>query len=104
MLDQLTVVQRITLAVAAGLTAVAAVMQVIGGADVARFVVDGLALAALAAAVGEAIEQVGERLGPSATGLLQSTLGNLPELFVALFALHDGLPGLVQATLVGSML
>jgi Ca2+:H+ antiporter len=66
--------------------------------------VAGAALAALAAAVGQAIEQVGERTGPGATGLLQSTLGNLPELFVGLFALHDGLISVVQAALVGSVL
>ena len=53
---------------------------------------------------GQAIEQVGERLGPGATGLLQSTLGNLPELFVGLFALREGLTGVVRAALVGSVL
>jgi len=57
---------------------------------VARFVVAGLALAALAVLVGEAIEQIGEHLGPGPTGLLQSSLGNLPELMVAIFALRKG--------------
>ena len=64
----------------------------------------GLALAALAAVIGQAIEQVGERVGPSATGLLQSTLGNLPELFFGIFALQDGLTTVVQAALIGSVL
>src|SRR5581483_9339450 len=41
---------------------------------------------------------------PSAAGVVQSGLGNLPELFIALFALHEGLVGVVQAALVGSML
>jgi Ca2+:H+ antiporter len=75
-----------------------------GAGSVARFVSAGLALAAIAALVGQAIEHVGERLGAGATGLLQSTLGNLPELFVALFALNKGLTGVVQAALVGSVL
>jgi Ca2+:H+ antiporter len=75
-----------------------------GVGPVGRFVTAGLALAALAAVVGMAIEQVGDRLGPGATGLLQSTLGNLPEFFVALFALREGLTGVVQAALVGSVL
>jgi Ca2+:H+ antiporter len=66
--------------------------------------VAGIALAALAALLGQAIEQVGETLGPGATGLLQSTLGNLPEFFVGLFALRQGLTGVVQAALVGSVL
>jgi Ca2+:H+ antiporter len=50
------------------------------------------------------MDQISERMGPSATGVLQSTLGNLPELFVGYFALKDGLTGLVQAALVGSVL
>ena len=33
----------------------------------------------LAVLVGEAIEQIGEHLGPGPTGLLQSSLGNLPD-------------------------
>ncbi len=76
-----------------------------GGAPaVATFVVAAIALAALAALIGAAVEQTGEHLGPGATGLVQSTLGNLPELFVGLFALHAGLVGLVRAALVGSIL
>jgi Ca2+:H+ antiporter len=71
---------------------------------VAQFVVAGLGLAALAAVVGQAIEQVGERLSSSATAVLQSTLGNLPELFVGIFALDKGLVGVVRSALVGSIL
>ena len=36
--------------------------------------------------------------------MLQSALGNLPELFVCLFALHSGLYDVVRAALVGSVL
>jgi Ca2+:H+ antiporter len=43
-------------------------------------------------------------MGPSATGLLQSTMGNLPELLVGLFALQAGLTTVVQSALVGSIL
>ena len=35
-------------------------------------------------------EHVGERFGAAATGVLHSTLGNLPEFFVVLFALSAG--------------
>ena len=104
MLNRLPVSERITLATAAGLFAVAGAVIAAGAGPVPRFVTAGLALAALAALVGQAIEHVGESLGSGATGLLQSTLGNLPELFVALFALHRGLTGLVQSALVGSVL
>ncbi len=68
------------------------------------FVVSGLALALLAAMVGQATDQVGSRLGPGATGVLQSALGNLPELFVGIFSLRAGLIYVVQAALVGSIL
>lgn len=95
---------RIVMATGGGLTGLTAILEFTGAPEVVRFVVAGMALAALAAVVGQAIEQVGERLGPSATGLLQSTLGNLPELFVSLFALHKGLNGVVRASLAGSIL
>jgi Ca2+:H+ antiporter len=72
--------------------------------SVLSFVVAALALATLASLVGRSVEALGDRLGPSATGVLQSALGNLPELFVILFALKAGLFGVVKATLVGSIL
>ena len=96
--------QRLTLVIAAVVTASAAIVKAAGAGPTAQFVVAGLALASLAAVIGQAIEQVGHRLGPGATGLLQSTLGNLPELFVGLFALRDGLTAVVQASLVGSII
>ena len=71
---------------------------------VAAFIVAALALAMLASLVGRSVEALGDRLGPSATGVLQSALGNLPELFVILFALKAGLYDVVKATLVGSIL
>lgn len=71
---------------------------------VIRFVVAAAALAILATLVGQATERLGERLGPGATGVLQSALGNLPELFVGIFALRAGLIDVVKASLVGSIL
>lgn len=61
------------------------------------------ALALLALLVGDATEQLGSRLGPGATGILQSGLGNLPELFVCSFALRAGLVDVVKAALTGSI-
>ncbi len=72
--------------------------------DVAIFVVAAITLAALAGLVGEATDELGSRLGPASTGILQSALGNLPELFISLFALRAGLVVLVQTALVGSIL
>jgi len=71
---------------------------------VLAFVVTAAALALLAVMVGDATEQLGSRLGPGATGVLQSGLGNLPELFVCIFALRAGLDHVVQAALIGSIL
>jgi len=72
--------------------------------DVTAFVVTAFALAALARVVGHATEQLGSRLGSGGAGVVQSALGNLPELFIALFALNKGLVAVVQAALVGSIL
>src|SRR5207237_6439150 len=71
---------------------------------VLAFAVTAGALALLAVIVGDATEQLGSRLGPGATGILQSGLGNLPELFVCIFALRAGLAEVVQAALIGSIL
>jgi Ca2+:H+ antiporter len=50
------------------------------------------------------VEALGDRLGAGATGVVQSALGNLPELFVVLFALRAKLYGVATATIVGSIL
>lgn len=71
---------------------------------VLSFIITAAALALLAMIVGQATEQLGSRLGPGLTGILQSALGNLPELFVCIFALRAGLSKVVQAALIGSIL
>jgi len=68
------------------------------------FVISGVALALLAALVGEATDQLGSRMGAGATGVLQSALGNLPALLVGIFALRAGLINVIQDALVGSIL
>jgi Ca2+:H+ antiporter len=67
-------------------------------------VLSAAALALLARTVGTATEQLGARLGSGGASVVQSALGNLPELFIALFALNRGLVDVVQAALVGSIL
>ncbi|HWB65200.1 MAG TPA: calcium/proton exchanger [Mycobacteriales bacterium] len=95
---------RRVIAAASVLTVVSAVLHFTGANDVAAFIVAGLALAGLAALVGRSVEQVADRLGSGATGVLQSALGNLPELFVGIFALRDGLVRVVEAAVIGSIL
>ncbi|MBO2447264.1 calcium/proton exchanger [Actinomadura barringtoniae] len=74
------------------------------GGDLVPFIVSGVALALLASLVGRSVEALGGRLGAGATGVVQSALGNLPELFVVLFALKSGLYEVARATIVGSIL
>jgi Ca2+:H+ antiporter len=92
------------LAAGAVLTAAGGALHAVAATPTLTFAVCGLALAMLASVVGEATEQLGARLGPGATGILHSALGNLPELFIGVFALREGLTGVVQAALVGSIL
>jgi Ca2+:H+ antiporter len=94
----------VEIAVAGALVLAAAVAHFSGATPVLAFAVAAVAIAALARLVGSATEQLGAHLGSSAAGVVQSALGNLPELFIALFALHDGLIRVVQAALVGSVI
>jgi Ca2+:H+ antiporter len=71
---------------------------------VLAFGCSAVAVALLASLVGRSVEQLGDRFGAGATGVLQSALGNLPELFIAFFALRAGLLTVVQSALIGSML
>ena len=84
--------------------ALAALTHFVGGGAVLPFLCSAVAVTLLASLVGRSVEQLGDRFGPGATGVLQSALGNLPELFIALFALKAGLVAVVQAALIGSIL
>jgi Ca2+:H+ antiporter len=95
---------RLIVGSATVLTIAAGVLNYSGSAHVATFIFSGLALAALAALVGRSVEQVADRLGSGATGVVQSALGNLPELFVCIFALREGLVRVVEAAIIGSIL
>lgn len=96
--------EKVIIAMCAAATITAGILHYTHAGAVLAFVVTGAALALLAMIVGDATEQLGARLGPGATGILQSALGNLPELFVCIFALRAGLVELVQAALIGSIL
>src|SRR5438876_4202021 len=95
---------KIIIALCIAATVAAGVLHYAEANAVLSFIVTATALALLAVIVGDATEQLGSRLGPGATGILQSGLGNLPELFVCIFALRAGLDEVVQAALIGSIL
>lgn len=92
------------IALAAAFVVAAALAHYLDAPAVATFTVAALAIALLARLVGGATEQLASRVGSSRAGVVQSALGNLPELFIAIFALHDGLIEVVQAALVGSVI
>jgi Ca2+:H+ antiporter len=99
-----TPLERIALLAIAVLTALAGVADYGSWAPVPRFAIATLALAGLAWVVSFATEQLGERFGPGVTGMMQSTLGNLPELFVVIFALQKGELVVAQTAIIGSVL
>ena len=96
--------EKIIIAAAVVVTGLAGTLHYMGANAVLSFAITAGALALLAMIVGDATAQLGKRLGPGATGILQSALGNLPELFVCIFALRAGLDKVVQAALIGSIL
>ena len=68
------------------------------------FAVSAVALATLAVVVGHATDELGSHLGSGLTGVIQSAVGNPPELFVCLFALKAGLLDVVRGALIGLIL
>ena len=95
-----------TLAISAVVLAVAVVGGVLHFTDadpVVTFVVCGIARGGVAWTIGIATESVGARFGPAVTGALQSTLGNLPELFIVLFALSAVELVVAQFSILGSL-
>lgn len=94
----------VTLAVAFGATALTGLASHFGASHILVFVIGGVALAGLASLIGEATDHLGRYLSPAATGIVQSAVGNLPELCVCIFALRAGLIEVVQASLIGSIL
>ena len=99
----LTPIERLFLPLVALLTALAGVANYDSWAPVPRFALATFALAGLAWVVSFATEALGERLGPGVTGMLQSTLGNLPELFVVIFALKKAELVVAQTAIIGSV-
>jgi len=95
-----------TIAISVGVLVFAALGGVLHFMDfspVAVFVVTGASLGGVAWAIGVATESVGARFGPAVTGVLQSTLGNLPELFIVVFSLSAGEIVVAQFSILGSL-
>src|SRR3954452_13553362 len=95
--------ERIALAAVLVTTVLAGAAHYLDWPSGLAFALATLALAGMAHMVGFATEQVGELFGPAVTGVLQSTLGNLPELFVVIFALKAGETTVAQTSIIGSL-
>jgi Ca2+:H+ antiporter len=72
-------------------------------ASIIAFLFATVALAGLAHVVSVGVESVGELLGAGIAGFMQATLGNLPELFLVIFALREGEAIVAQSTVIGSI-
>ena len=97
---ELVVIAAVTL-----VTGLAAIGNYAAGfPHIIAFVFAALALAGLAWIVSVSTEQVGTRYGPGITGMLQSTIGNLPEFFVVLFALQAHDTTVAETAIIGSIL
>ncbi len=101
----MTRVERAVLALVVLLTVLAGVGRYVSGIPhLVAFILAALALAGQAWTVSFATEQIGMRFGPAPTGVLQSTIGNLPEFFVVLFALQARDTTVAETALIGSIL
>jgi Ca2+:H+ antiporter len=89
--------------VTAAFTAATAVANFSDASPVLTFGLATVALSGLAWIVSFSTEQVGQRYGPAVTGVLQSTLGNLPEFFIVIFALSAGELVVARASILGSI-
>jgi Ca2+:H+ antiporter len=95
---------RRLLAIVVGVSIAAGILNNTNGNPVLSFIVSAIALGAIARLVVRSVEAISDRIGRGLNGLLQSLLGNLPEIFVILFALQAGLYQIVKATIVGSVI
>lgn len=68
------------------------------------FIVYCVSIIALASYMGRATESLAIVAGPRVGGLLNATFGNAVELIISIFALKEGLVGVVLASLTGSVL
>jgi Ca2+:H+ antiporter len=95
--------ERIVIGGVAVFTALAGIAHYGAWASIVAFLFATIALAGLAHVVSVGVESVGEMLGAGIAGFMQATLGNLPELFLVIFALREGEAIVAQSTVIGSI-
>jgi Ca2+:H+ antiporter len=75
-----------------------------GANSILVFIAAAVAVVPLARIVGEATETLASHLGAATGGLLNASMGNAPEIIIAIFALRNGLSTVVKASITGSIL
>jgi len=68
------------------------------------FICACLAIVPLAVLISDATEQIAIYAGSKIGGLLNATMGNIPEFFIGLFAVQAGMYKLVLASMAGSII
>lgn len=68
------------------------------------FLTSAVAIIPLADRLAQSTERVASFLGSTVGGLLNASLGNAPEIIIGAFALKNGLPMVVKASITGSIL
>ncbi len=68
------------------------------------FAASALGIVPLAGLMGRATESLAAYVGETLGGLMNASLGNAPELIIAIFALKEGLHDVVKASITGSIL
>jgi Ca2+:H+ antiporter len=95
--------ERFVIGLVVVFTVLAGIGHYAGWGSIVAFVFATIALAGLAHVVSVGVEGVGELLGPGIAGFMQASLGNLPELFLVIFALRKGEAIVAQSTVIGSI-
>jgi Ca2+:H+ antiporter len=67
------------------------------------FFTSALGIIPLAQMMGEATEDLSTYLGPATGGLLNASMGTLPDLILGIFALRHGLVDVVKASITGAI-
>src|SRR5438477_5151591 len=78
--------------------------QRFGQGEALTFFIACASLIPLARTMGDATEELAERMGPAAGSLLNATFGNAAELILGLSALRHGHVSLVKGSITGSIL
>jgi Ca2+:H+ antiporter len=75
-----------------------------GANPILVFLTAAAAVVPLTVLIGDATENLSLRLGATLGGLLNGTMGNVPEMIIAISALRKGLEPMVKASITGTLL